>query len=206
MNEEYSKITLSELTNRVYEKCDYKQKIVKAVIDTFVNELQDVDSSACYEGVTMSDDWKNNSDSFINWYLQNYYYVSGENMAVDKDLFSNGESKVYSSETCCILPQVLNTMLSNCKKHKDKSGLPLGVSYDKYRNLYFAQITPFGHTETVKLSNWSTPEEAFAEYKVIKQADIILMAIKYKRLIGDRIYAELLRYEVKPYADSGLTF
>ena len=37
-------------------------------------------------------------------------------MAVDKNLFGKG-SKIYSSKTICILPQRLNTLLANSKKH-----------------------------------------------------------------------------------------
>lgn len=38
-------------------------------------------------------------------------------MAVDKDLMFPG-NKEYAPDKCCILPQTLNTMLSNCKKHR----------------------------------------------------------------------------------------
>ena len=69
-------------------------------------------------------------------------------MAVDKDLFGNG-SKVYSPETICILPQGLNTLLANSKKHyKDgetpDNVLPLGVRYNGKVNKYYGQITYFG--------------------------------------------------------------
>ena len=40
-------------------------------------------------------------------------------MAVDKDLLYPG-NKEYAPDKCCIIPQTLNTMLSNCKKHKVK--------------------------------------------------------------------------------------
>jgi len=45
-------------------------------------------------------------------------------------------NKEYAPDKCCILPQTLNTMLSNCKKHRlpkwksAKMDLPLGVRYD----------------------------------------------------------------------------
>ena len=44
-----------------------------------------------------------------------------------------------------------------------------------------------------------TPEEAFAEYKVMKQADILIVAAKYKEKIPQYIYKKLLTIEVKPY-------
>ncbi|WP_166433152.1 hypothetical protein [Lacrimispora sphenoides] len=44
-----------------------------------------------------------------------------------------------------------------------------------------------------------TPEESFEEYKKIKQADVLLMAAKYKNRVPKHIYDPLLKVEVKPY-------
>ena len=51
----------------------------------------------------------------------------------------------------------------------------------------------------ITLSEWGTPEEAFAEYKMMKQADILLVIAMYKEKIPDYIYNALLKVEVKPY-------
>lgn len=48
-------------------------------------------------------------------------------------------------------------------------------------------IKLFGTEKAKKLSEWDTPEEAFAEYKAIKQADILIAAVKYKDKIPDYI-------------------
>lgn len=53
----------------------------------------------------------------------------------------------------------------------------------------------------MRLSYWDTPEEAFEEYKRHKQADILVMADKYKNKVPKKVYDALLRYEVKPYAE-----
>lgn len=58
----------------------------------------------CYDDVEMCQEWKDNPQLFVKRYLELYYKVPGESMAVDKDLFGNG-SKIYSSKTICILPQ-----------------------------------------------------------------------------------------------------
>lgn len=73
----------------------------------------------CYEKATMCDKWLNDKELLVEWYNSNYYECDGESMAVDKDLLVPG-NKVYSPETCCILPQTLNTMLSNCIKHRHR--------------------------------------------------------------------------------------
>ena len=122
-------------------------------------------------------------------------------MAVDKDLFGNG-NKLYSLEDCCILPQGLNNLIVNCKKHyskdkQDKDILPLGVRQN--HGVYYGEITLTGTTKSIKLSEWKTPEEAFAEYKRFKQADIMLVAARYKEKIPDYIYDALLKVDVKSY-------
>lgn len=74
----------------------------------------------CYidnNGSSMCDLWRYNKDSFAEWWSAEYYECDGESMAVDKDLLFPG-NKEYAPDKCCILPQTLNTMLSNCKKHR----------------------------------------------------------------------------------------
>ena len=154
----------------------------------------------------MCDLWLNDKDSFAEWWNSEYYECDGESMAVDKDLLFHG-NKEYAPDKCCIIPQTLNTMLSNCKKHKlpewktSKMNLPLGVRYDSRMGMYYGEIKPFGHDEVIRLSYWGTPEEAFEEYRIIKKADITVMAVKYKNYIPQRVFDALMHYEVKPYIE-----
>lgn len=163
-------------------------------------------SGECYESATMCDKWLKSKDLFAEWYLSNYYECDGESIAVDKDLLNPG-NKVYSPERCCILPQTINTILANCKKKhvnrlkwsEPKETLPLGVRQNISMKKYYGEITLCGTNNVIKLSYWDTPEEAFAEYKKIKQADVLLMAAKYKNKVPKHIYDALLKVEVKPY-------
>ena len=159
-----------------------------------------------YEGAFMCDLWRHDKDSFAEWWNSEYYECDGESMAVDKDLLFPG-NKEYAPDKCCIIPQTLNTMLSNCKKHRTgkwkiaKMDLPLGVRYDNRMKRYYGEFKPFGHDELVRLSYWETPEEAFEEYKRHKQADILIMADKYKNKVPKKVYEALLKMEVKPYVE-----
>ena len=159
-----------------------------------------------YDGSFMCDLWRYDKDSFAEWWGSEYYECDGESMAVDKDLLFPG-NKEYAPDKCCILPQTLNTMLSNCKKHKmgkwrsARMDLPLGVRYDSKMKMYYGEIKPYGHDVVIRLSYWETPEEAFAEYKRHRQADILIMADKYKNKVPKKVYDALLRFEVKPYAE-----
>ena len=124
-------------------------------------------------------------------------------MDVDKDLFGDG-SGMYSPEFCCILPKGLNTLLANSKKHYEEGQtpdnvLPLGVRYNSKTNKYHSEIQFTGTERAISLSEWDTPEEAFAEYKMMKQADILMVVTKYKENIPDYIYDRFLRVDVKPY-------
>lgn len=154
----------------------------------------------CYDSATMCQEWLDDPKAFIKWYFEHYYEVEGESTAVDKDLFGNG-SNMYSPETCCILPQSLNSFIANCKRHYHgddrENALPMGVN--RTRDGYCGNIVLSSTGKEIRLSEWDTPEEAFAEYKVVKQADIKLVAAQYKDKIPDYIYKKLLTIEVKPY-------
>lgn len=157
----------------------------------------------CYNKVSMWEVWLKNPKTFIKWYLEHYYECGDEEMDVDKDLFSDG-SGMYHPDFCCILPKGLNTLLANSKKHYKEGEtpdnvLPLGVSYNGKTGKYTSSIQFTGAEKPIPLSEWDTAEEAFEEYKIMKKADILLVAAKYKESIPEYIYDKLLKVEVKPY-------
>lgn len=158
---------------------------------------------ACYDRSAMWQVWCDNPKVFVKWYLGHYYEVDGEEMDVDKDLFGDG-SGMYHEDFCCILPKGLNTMLANAKKHykegeTPENVLPLGVRYNSKLNKYYGEIIFTGTEKLRRLSDWNTPEEAFAEYKLMKQADILRVAAEYREKVPEYIYKALLKVEVKPY-------
>lgn len=203
------KVTWQEL-NINQEYIEYENKachhayIVYGGIKTRCGDTKDDENiRACYDNSTMWEGWLNDPKLFVKWYLEHYYEVDGESMAVDKDLFGDG-SGMYHPDFCCVLPQGLNTLLANSKKHyfkdrTDEEVLPLGVGYNGKNGKYFASIQFCGTDQSIRLSDWDTPEEAFAEYKLMKQADICRMAAEYRKNIPDYIYKKLLTIEVKPY-------
>lgn len=157
----------------------------------------------CYNKTGMWQGWLDDPKSFVKWYLEHYYECGDEEMDVDKDLFGDG-SGMYHPDCCCILPKGLNTLLANAKKHYKEGEtpdnvLPLGVRYNGKTRKYTSEITFTGAEKPIPLSEWDTAEEAFEEYKVLKRADILVVAAKYKNNIPDYIYDRLLMVEVKPY-------
>ena len=157
----------------------------------------------CYKDVIICEEWLNNKQAFIEWFREHYYEIDGMDIVIDKDLLS-GECKCYSPNTVCLLPQCINVMLSNSKRHrlpdwKTGSNLPLGVYYNKSQNKYYAKIKYTGADEVQKLPFHDTIEEAFEDYKAHKKDDIKKVADKYKKYLPTYIYDALLNYEIKPY-------
>lgn len=75
----------------------------------------------------------------------------------------------------------------------------MGVSYNGKTNKYYGAIQLSGTNEQIKLSDWDTPEEAFEEYKMFKEADMHIAVLKYKDRIPDYIYKQFLTVEIQPY-------
>lgn len=157
----------------------------------------------CYDDAFMCDEWKNSRDAFAEWYSANYYECDGELMAVDKDLLNRG-NKEYAPDKCCILPEAINSALASAtkrrKRYKSAKVYAIGVVYDKARDKYLARITPFGHDKQVKLHYWDTEEEAFQEYKLFKESEIRILALRYRDKIPDRLFDALIKYDVCPYS------
>lgn len=157
----------------------------------------------CYEGASMCEKWEKDPESFEEWYSMNYYECDGERMAVDKDLLYRG-NREYSPEKCCLLPETINSALASATKKRvlnTFSKMPLGVYYASGRDQYYAQIHPFGtDCKAVKLHYWDTEMEAFNEYKMFKEAELKVLALRYRDKIPDEVFDALITYEVCPYS------
>lgn len=92
----------------------------------------DRESYPNYKGCSVAPEWQYLSN-FKRWYEKREGKCSkGHPLALDKDLF---DAKVYSEETCAMLPVQLNNRLIN-SKNKIKSG----VSYIKVYDSYVAKV------------------------------------------------------------------
>lgn len=95
---------------------------------------------------------------FRSWVLLQEY----DGLVLDKDLLVKG-NKHYSPETCLFIPVLINSFMTEVQSRN--SGLPIGVC--KHNGLYRAQCgNPFG--KRVRSPGFSTPEDAYLEYKRIK--------------------------------------
>lgn len=108
---------------------------------------------------------------------------------LDKDLLCRG-NKIYSPDLCVFIPTILNTVLNKCSA--SRGTLPVGVtlSHGKFQ----AQIRIRG--DRVHLGVFSTAEEAFNRYKLVKENYIQTLAEEYRHTIDSRAYED---YTVSKY-------
>lgn len=136
-----------------------------------------------YYGIsTVCEEWLN-FQVFAEWYGDNVYQVGTERMHLDKDILVKG-NKVYSPETCLIVPQRINMLFMN---KPNKYGLPTGIratNSGKYDAQYSGKY--LGTFDTVKQAELAHEE---AKRKVIKE-----VAEEYKTYIPDKVYKALLMW------------
>ena len=148
-----------------------------------------------YIGCKTSDNFKEYS-FFYKWCSKQIGFNSlddkGKSFALDKDIIIKG-NKVYSEDTCCFVPQEINSLLiSNISKRGEH---PLGVSYHKRINKYSSTIRIGGGTK--HLGYFSTTLEAFQAYKQVKESYIKEVAEKWKDQIDARVYEALMNWKVE---------
>lgn len=86
-----------------------------------------------YGFVTVCDEWLN-FQNFAEWYESNYYYIPNERLHIDKDMKSK-ESKVYSPDTCILIPQSINEVVRDNYRDSENADLPVTIKRcgDKYQ-------------------------------------------------------------------------
>lgn len=142
-----------------------------------------------YKGCTVCEEWLNYSN-FKVWYDQ--HKVPGMSLDLDKDILFKG-NKVYSPETCCFVPHAINTLFLS--KKADRGAYPIGVSYDKSKGKFRAEMSFMG--EQIKLGTFDTAESAFARYKEYKEDLIKDMAEQYSEQIPDKVYNAMMGWKIK---------
>lgn len=142
-----------------------------------------------YEKATMCKEW-HNFQVFAEWYYNHYNSETIRDWHLDKDILVKG-NKIYSPETCCFVPQEVNTLFVSRKN--DRGCLPIGVR--KICSSYIARLNKCN--KSFYLGTFTTVEEAFEAYKLTKEAYIKEIADKYKNKITDVVYQTLYNYMVE---------
>ena len=139
-------------------------------------------------------------ENFYEWiHTQENYnkWLNGERWALDKDILVKG-NKIYSPETCCLVPQHVNTLFTKCNSNRGK--LPIGVYKDKDRFLAKIIYGQQGNKTKVTAFRYPTPEDAFyLGYKPSKEAYIKQVAQEEyeKGNITKKCYDAMMEYKVE---------
>lgn len=148
-----------------------------------------------YKDVTVCEEW-HNFQNFAEWcYKQKYFKAvddRGKIYALDKDILVKG-NKVYSPETCCFVPQEINSFLISRKSTRGK--YPIGVQLDERAKRFRASISG-GSGKTIHLGRFDTADHAFQAYKEAKEALFKKLAEKWDGRVDNEVYQALINYNV----------
>lgn len=173
-------------TNKNIEAYNYWDGIMRRCYSERIHTLRE-----SYKDCTVVPEW-HNFQNFAKWFTQNFKpgYMKGWHL--DKDiLFKN--NKVYGPETCCFVPTDINNLFTTSKKSRGK--YPIGVSYKKRIKKYVAQYQSKGEVNHIGVYN--SPEEAFENYKNVKESHLKGIAEEWRGKISDEVYRAILNYKVE---------
>lgn len=156
---------------------------------------------ATYKGCTVCEEW-HNFQNFAKWCNEQRGF-NLDNYEVDKDLLCVG-NKVYSPETCCIVPNYINSLFSVSDANRGE--LPLGVSLGIFSETkgqrYIAQIKNGKKWYLGSFSSAMSAHKAWqlAKIEVVKEAIALYKEEPaFIQSVEDRLLAEctLLAYNAE---------
>lgn len=124
--------------------------------------------------------------NFISWVDKFGKPLKG--WCLDKDLL--GDGRLYSEDTCCFLPSIINLIFKN---HNYSSiGLLRGVNQQPGSGRFKASRSMYG--KLVCLGTYSTQEEAHQVYLDATTEYVHKLAEEYKDALSYNVYAVLKAY------------
>lgn len=142
-----------------------------------------------YSDCTVCEEWRN-FQVFAEWYTNHKLY--GLRYQLDKDILVK-DNKVYSPETCCLVPAEINSAFNTCEKRRGV--YPLGVGYHKDKKTFYASVRYKG--KLIHLGTFRTPEEAFDVYKDAKESLIRSIALEWEGKIEKKVFDMLMFWTVE---------
>jgi hypothetical protein len=176
---------------RTKEYCVW-HSLIKRCYDPKTREKQPTyqNVSICEEWLLFENfcDWLRSQPNFDKW-------LNGGRWALDKDILIK-RNKVYSPDTCCLVPQNVNCLF--LKREAQRGKYPIGVRYREDGFMAVCRNPFLDKAEEIGL--YSTPENAFYQgYKPYKE-DIIkrVAQIEYdNENITKQCYEAMMNYIVE---------
>lgn len=149
------------------------------------------DATCCEEWILYENfyEWLHEQENFDKWVNEDYSNI-------DKDILFK-QNKLYSPETCCLVPHNVNALF--IKEDKRRTSLPIGVrkAANKYQPVLSAMKN--GERNVITFPVESTLKDAFIVYKKEKEKYIKKTAQEEyeKGNITKECYNAMMRYEVE---------
>lgn len=140
-----------------------------------------------YSQCEVHEDWYN-FQVFAKWFDEQPN-KNTKGFALDKDLLVIG-SKIYSQDTCSLVPQAVNNLLTDSRAARGY--LPQGVSVN-YKG-WQVSVNINGTLKT--FGTFCSIEKAFNVYKKVKEGNVKAVANKYKEDLHPQVYENLMKWEL----------
>jgi hypothetical protein len=145
--------------------------------------------AASYRDTTVCKEW-HNYQNFAAWFYENYDLDIMEGWHLDKDILQKG-NKIYSPETCCFVPNEVNSFFVKGKSRRGECLIGVSRGYNKF-------MASCNVSKKVKnLGYFTTELEAFQIYKDFKENLALELAKKWEGKILEGVYNALINYNVE---------
>lgn len=186
------KNTISDLDSKLFEDITRYTKIKDLWTSMLHRCYGNQDKARSYVDCSVSDEWLKCSKFFDDLRQFENYEMIHNGWQLDKDILLKG-NKVYSKDTCCILPQAINSIFT--KPPKRHNGLPVGVRQKRVGKKYTVELKTLNRT--VYLGSFDKLEDAFLVYKKAKEASILELVELYKGDLTPETIKALMSYQVE---------
>ena len=167
------------------------KKIKNLWIDMLERCYSGREAFKAYGDCEVSENWFKASNFYNDLRSMDNYEKLHEGWHLDKDILFKG-NRLYSAETCCIVPNEVNCIFNKAKGLRGK--YPIGVCFDKEKDKFMASC----HVDRKKrfLGYYDSEKLAFLAYKTYKEGVIKDKAVLHRKEVGDRVYFGMLNYKV----------
>lgn len=149
---------------------------------------EEIKGNKTYIGCMVDPRWHCFQD-FGDWFEEKFNPETMKGWNLDKDIKLKG-NKIYSPETCCLIPQRINKLFTRRQNKRGK--YPIGVTSRKGR-FEVSMSAKNGKISKV----FYTVEDAFNFYKYHKEIIIKEVADKWKELIDPEAYIGMYNWIVE---------